>query len=336
MIASRFFILSGFLLATFVDTVVAADPATELPQFSDFKASDVAEALSGKVKTTRGPEMKGSRDLAVECLYFVPQPVEKTVDLLRRWNGTRHPELKVYLHGKISGEPSAGDFKSIASAPKNAAVRAFVSAMQGSDSKSPGLQMSQEEAKRVPRGDGSGTMTAEISNFWSNLLAGRARAFASSGLGGQPSYARGGETVSVANEVNRLLQAEPKVRQQFARILGAASFNRGGGLKPSLYWTMFDVEDQAALTLGADYAQAMGDGRWQILDLQYYSSGGHFALITFYQLWPVKDGTLVWREDRVSAPALGELRGVERLGSSSVMMKKIAKSTNYLIQDAKR
>jgi hypothetical protein len=336
MIASRFLILAGLLLASFAPTMTGADPATELPQFSDFKASDAAEALSGKVKTIRGPEMKGPRDLAVECLYFVPLPVEKTVDLLRRWNGTRHSELKVYLHGNISGQISADDFKSIASAPKNASVRAFVSAMQGSDSKSPGLQMSQEEAKRAPRGDGSGTMTAEIGSFWSNLLTERARAFASSGLAGQPPYARGGETVSVSNEVNRLLQAEPKVRQQFSRLLGAASFNRGGGLKPSLYWTMFDVEDQAALTLGAVYAQAMGDGRWQMLDLQYYSSGGHFALVTFYQLWPAKDGTLVWREDRVSAPALGELRGVERLGSSSVMMKQIAKSTNYLIQDAKR
>ena len=317
------------------DSAIGADPATEIPQFSDFKGSDVAEALSGKVKTTRGPEMQGPSDLAVECLYFVPLPVEKTVDLLRRWNGTRHSELKVYLHGSVSGQPSVNDFKSIASAPKNAAVRAFVSAMQGSDPKSPGLQMNQEEAKRAPSGDGSGTLTAEISSFWSNLLTERARAFVRSGLAGQPPYARGGETVSVSNEVNRLLQAEPRVRQQFARILGAASFNRGGGLKPSLYWTMFDVEDQAALTLGAEYAQALGDGRWQILDLQYYSSGGHFALITFYQLWPAKDGTLVWREDRVSAPALGELRGVERLGSSSVMMKKIAKSANYFIQDAK-
>lgn len=336
MIASRFVILAGLLLASFVHPMAAADPATELPQFSDFKAADVAEALSGKVKTVRGPEMKGARDLAVECLYFVPLPVDKTVDLLRRWNGTRHPELKVYLHGNISGQPSVDDFRSLSSAPKNAAVQAFVAATRALDPKNPQLQMSQEEAKRAPRGGGSGAMTAEVSSFWSRLLAERARAFASSGLAGQPPYFKNGETVRVSDEITRLLQAEPKARAQFARIIDAASLNRGGGLKPSLYWTMFDVEDQAALTLGADYARAVGDGSWQVLDLQYYSSGGHFALITLYQLWPAKDGTLVWREDRVSAPALGELHGVERLGSSSVMMKKIGKSTSRFIEDARR
>jgi hypothetical protein len=98
---------------------------------------------------------------------------------------------------------------------------------------------------------------------------------------------------------------------------------------------MFDVERQAALALGGFYAKPAGGGSWQALDLQYYASTGHYALITLYQLWPAERGTLVWRGDLVSAPALGSLRGVERLASSGVMVKRIEKTINRMKQDAR-
>ena len=79
----------------------------------------------------------------------------------------------------------------------------------------------------------------------------------------------------------------------------------------------------------------MSAGGAQTADVQYYASGGYFALVTLYQMWPVEGGTLVWRGDLIASPALGELRGMERMGSSAAMMKQIKQFVNAFLKDAK-
>ena len=75
-------------------------------------------------------------------------------------------------------------------------------------------------------------------------------------------------------------------------------------------------------------------------DLQYYASGAVYAVVTLYQIWPVKvdnqDATLVWRVDMTSAVQLGELRGVERLGSGAAMMREIQKTVKAFLRDNSR
>jgi hypothetical protein len=102
---------------------------------------------------------------------------------------------------------------------------------------------------------------------------------------------------------------------------------------------MFDGNGIAAVSLTASYGKPAGEG-WQSADLQYYASGAVYAVLTFYQLWPVKvdnqDATLVWRVDMTSAAQLGELRGVERLGSGAAMMREIQKSVKAFLHDNPR
>ena len=322
--------------ASLAATAYAADPATDLARFSGISKVDIAAVAAGKVLTGRGAARDQGRDLAVEALYFLPLPVDKSVDHLRQWNGSSYPELEVYLHGKMSGQTSAADFRKIASASGSGPVKAFVANTAKLDPQSPALHVSQEEAQRAPRGAAPAAMSPEIAAYWSELLAARARAFVSSGLSGQPPYFRNGEKVQVSGEVSRLLRSQAKWQTQFGSLLGAASLNSGGGGKFSLYWNMFDVDGQAALALGGFFAQSAAGGTAQAIDLQYYASAGHYALVTLYQLWPVEGGTLVWRGDAVSAPALGDLRGVERMASGGVMVKQIEKSINRLKQDARR
>ena len=324
------------LAAAFVATSANGDPAADLARFSGIAKPDIAAVIGGKVQTGRGATREQGRDLAVETLYFLPLPVEKSVDHLRQWNGSNYPELEVYLHGKISGQPSAADFRKIASAPASGPVKAFAANSAKLDPQKPELHVSQEEAQRAPRGATPAAMSPEIAAYWSELLAARARAFVASGLSGQPPYFRNGEKVQVSGEVSRLLRSQAKWQTQFAPLLGAASLSSRGGGKFSLYWNMFDVEGQAALALGGFFAQSAAGGTAQAIDLQYYASAGHYALVTLYQLWPVEGGTLVWRGDAVSAPALGDLRGVERMASGGVMVKQIEKSINRLKQDARR
>ena len=315
---------------------VQADPAGDLARFSGLPNPDIGAVVGGKVLTSSGKGSGQGRDLAVEALYFLPLPVEKSVEHLRRWNGTNYPELEVYLHGIVSAQPGAADFRKISSAPATGPVRALVANTVMLDPQMPQLHVSREEAQRAPRSASASAMTPEVAAFWGEILAGRARAFRSSGLSGQPPYFFNGEKVQVSAEVSRLLRSQGKWQSQFAPVLGAASLNSGGGGKFSLYWTMFDVEGQAALALGGFLAQGGAGGTSQAIDLQYYASAGHYALVTLYQLWPVKGGTLVWRGDLVSAPGLSALRGVERLASRSVMVKTISKSINRLKQDARR
>ena len=102
---------------------------------------------------------------------------------------------------------------------------------------------------------------------------------------------------------------------------------------------MFDGDGIAALSLTASYGRPAGEG-WQSADLQYYASGAVYAVVTFFQLWPVQvenqEATLVWRVDMTSAAELGELRGVERLGSGAAMMREIQKGVKAFLRDSGR
>jgi hypothetical protein len=57
-------------------------------------------------------------------------------------------------------------------------------------------------------------------------------------------------------------------------------------------------------------------------------------------MWPVtvngKTSTLVWRGDMISSASLATLRGVEKLGSESAMMKDVAKSITLFRKDSAR
>jgi hypothetical protein len=314
-------------LAVLLANNAEAGPAEELAKFSGISNPDIASVVGGKVITERGSGAQG-RDLAVEALFFVKLSPEKAADFIRGWTGTKYPELETYMHGSVS------DFKKLASAPNSGPVKVLVANTVKLDPQKPQLHVSQEEAQRAPRNASSEAMSPEVAKFWSDLLSNRARAFASSGVSGQPSYFFNGEKVQVGSEISRLLNSRGKWKSQFGDLLSSSGYQNSGG-KFSGFWTMFDVERQAALALGGFYAKPASGGSWQALDLQYYASSGHYALVTLYQFWPTEGGSLVWRGDLVSAPQLGTLRGVERLASSGVMVKRIEKTVNRMKQDAR-
>jgi hypothetical protein len=164
------------------------------------------------------------------------------------------------------------------------------------------------------------------------VLLARAQAFNAGGVARQPAYVWKGEAISAADELGRLLKAVPKVRAQFSGITSALT---GGSGKTAHYWEMFDVQGAAALSLGATFEKATAGGA-QSADVQYFASGGYFVLLTLYQMWPVEGGTLVWRGDYIASPELGELQGMERMGSGAAMMKQIKQSVAAFVKDAKQ
>jgi hypothetical protein len=302
-----------------------ADPVSDLASFSIFDKVDLAQLAKSEVKTAHGPPMKNSRFLAVQSCYVAPGSPAQQMAALRRWNPAQHRELKVFLHSDIPSNPGPANFEKLKNAPGNASVRSFVTA---TEKLSPDLQISKDEAKRFSAttgGGGGGVMPPAVAAFWTDVLTARTKSFVSGGMAAQSPYDHAGPSIRASDEVNGLLRDQGKIRQQFSGLLGATGIGRGAGSLPAeLYWELLDANDQGVVTLGASYNRGGAGGTYQSADVLYY------VALTLHQLWPVtlegKPSTLVWRGDMISSAELGSLRGVERLGSESVMMKNITKA----------
>jgi hypothetical protein len=324
-------------------TVTAArgDPVSELGSFSIFNKVDLGQLAKSDVKTAHGPPMKTARFLAVQSCYVAPGSPGQQMEALKRWDPTRHRELKVFMHTDLPSNPAPANFDRLKNAPGNSSVRSLVAATQ---KMGPELQISKEEAKKfsaAATGGGGGAMPGPVAAFWADLLSARTKAFVSGGMAAEPPYDHAGPSIRASEEVNGLLREQDKIRQQFSGLLGATGIGRGSGsLRPELYWELLDADDQGVVTLGASYNRGGAGGTYQAADVLYYASGGYYVALTLYQLWPVtvegKPSTLVWRGDMISAASLGSLHGVERLGSESVMMKNITKAVSLFRRDSSR
>ena len=319
-----------------------ADPVAELLAFSSFKTVNLEKLSAGTVQATRGPVMSFPRGLAVESCYVVRKPLQKTAEFHQQWNPARHSDLKVWIHSDLTPRAGIAEFQKLRGAPANGAVRKFVAATQKLGAGPGDLQLSKAEAKAFESTPGSdaGAMPPKVADFWSSVLSQRAQAFASGGLSRQPPYENGSEAIRVADEISRLLKGAGKMRGQFAGVLDGASLSGGkGSLAPSMYWELVGVEDDAALNLGASYAKA-GAGTWQSVEVQYFATSGYCAFVTLTQMWPVTIGgqemTLVWQGDLISSNELASLHGVERMGSSTAMMRETQKFIERFVTDANK
>src|SRR6266481_3251460 len=316
-------------------TIARADAVSELAAFSIFDKVDLPQMAKSDVQTAHGPPMGNPRFLSVQSCYVVPGSPAQQIEALRRWDPTRHRELKVFLHSDLPANPTPANFSKLQNAPDNGPVRSFVSATQ---KLGPELQISKDEAKKFSSASGGGAMPAAVAKFWSDVMAARTHSFSSGGTSAQPPYDHGGQTIRAGDEVNGLLKQQEKIRHQFSSLLGATGIGRGAGsLNPELYWELLDVDDQGVVTLGAYYNHGSAGGSYQAADMLYYASGGYYVSLTLYQMWPVnvegKASTLVWRGDMISAASLASLHGVERLGSESAMMKEISKAVTLFRRD---
>ena len=330
------------LIAFALTAAAHADPLAELQAFSSFKTVNLDKLASGTVQATRGPAMSFPRGLAVESCYVVRKPLAKTVAFHQQWSPARHSDLKVWLHTDLTPRAGIAEFQKLRSAPANSAVRAFVAATQKLGAGPGDLQLSKAEANAFESTPGSdaGAMPAKVADFWSGILSQRAQAFVSGGPSRQPAYENANGTIRVADDISRLLKESGKMRGQFSAVLDGAGLSGGkGALTPSLYWELVGVEDDAALNLGASYSKA-GPNTWQGVEAQYYATSGYCAFITLTQMWPITIGgqemTLVWQGDLISSNELASLHGVERMGSSTAMMRETQKFIGRFAADANK
>ncbi len=340
--SSRCISIAAAALSLLAAMTSRADPLAELAAFSSFKDVNLEKLAAGTVQSTRGPAMSFPRGLAVESVYVLRKPLQKAADLHMQWNPNKHPELKVFQHTDLSAHPVAAEFQKLGAAPSNSSVKSFAAATQKLGSGPTELQLSNADAKafasQSPAAAAGGALPPKVAAFWSGVLLQRTQSFLSGGAARLPAYETAGETIRPADEIARLLKDAARVRGQFSALIdGNALTGRGTAQGQAGYWEMFDVEGTAAVNLGALFTRSSRES-WQALDGQFYSSGGYYVLLTFYQLWPVKiageDCTLAWRGDLISAASLATLHGVERMGSSTAMMRETKKSIESLLKDA--
>ena len=276
------------------------DPVSELQSFSVFTNVDLAQLARGDAKAVRGAPMSTPRFQSVQTCWVSPGSPTQVANGLKNFNPLKHSDLKVILHG------NGTNFGSLNNPPGNSSAQWLVNATQ---TKAPELQLSKAEAGK----------SGSFAEFWSGVLGARA----SAGVFGGPAYDSTGKDIKPGSEINALLNEQPKLKKQFGGIIGG---------KGDQYWEMIDVENKGVLTLGASFNRGM-----QSADVIYYASGGLYAGVTLYQLWPVevegKASTLVWRGDMISSGELAGLRGVERLGSESAMIKNISRAVRAIRSD---
>jgi len=125
-----------------------------------------------------------------------------------------------------------------------------------------------------------------------------------------------------------LLRANDKVSAKFSGVLN-------GGPEP--FWELLTADEQGVLTLGASYRRSGANGTYQAADALYYASGGYYAGLTLYQMWPVdvggKPATLIWRGDFISSASIASLHGIERVASESALMRDISKANSLFRRD---
>lgn len=310
------------LIVFAISTATAADPAAEMASFSVFNNINVAELAKGEPKVAHGPSMSGHFISAQSCFVVAGVPA-RVSESLRQWNPARHSELKVMIHSDLPGSPSAANFARLSSAPDNGPVRALVSATQ---KLSPDLQISKEEEKKFAAVSGAtgGAMPAPVAAAWADVLSARARA----GKSNQPSYSHTSQNVRPSEELNVLLSANDKIGRQFSGVLGG----RG-----ELFWELLTADEMGVLTLGSSYRRSGANGTYQAADALFYASGGYYAGLTLYQMWPVEVGgrpaTLVWRGDFISSAEVASLHGIERVASESALMRDISKASSLFRRD---
>src|ERR1700747_2951742 len=91
-------------------TTADADAISELASFSIFDKVDLAQLAKSDVKTAHGSPMSNPRFLAVQSCYVTPGSPSQQNEALRRWDPTRHRELKVFLHSDLLSSSAPANF----------------------------------------------------------------------------------------------------------------------------------------------------------------------------------------------------------------------------------
>ncbi|MGD0015910.1 MAG: hypothetical protein ABSC38_00075 [Verrucomicrobiia bacterium] len=317
-------------------------PLESLKRFSSFSQVDLRRMLDGEILAERGPLMEFPNGITAETCFVVPISAEETAKQLKTWDATPHEALKVHAFQMLHNPCEPGDFQRLSFKSNQHSIRWLLERTKESTPDKSELNLSRSEARELAGCVDKNFDPTRIASCWSKLLFARAASFQRRRLAGILPYETTGETILPVMQLRAMLGEQLQVAHEFQPILQRiglfGSTNGAVAPVPCYYWTMFDADHHATISLGAFYELAVDD-HFQMVDVEYYVSGNYYTSATLYEIWPIrignKSGSLVWRDDFFAAPMLRFTKGTERLAYGAIMLQEIKKEIRYFQDDMK-
>lgn len=319
----------------------AQGPVEALKNFSDFQKIDLNRLLAGEVLTERSSLMNFPNGISGQTCFAVPLSAEETAKRLQVWDPSPHADLKVYAFHSLRTPAELADFQLLDFKSSQRPVRWLLDKTAATSAAKSELNLTRKEAQDLAACTQDRSDPQQVSTCWAKLLLDRVLRFQQNGLAGMLPYEMAGDAVSPAAQLRKLLLEQLQVPHEFSPLLkkiGLLGNETTPSLTPFYYWTLFDADHHATLSLGAVYVLATGD-RYQLADIGYYVSNDLYTSVTLYEVWPIQDGgkpaALVWRGDYFAAPLLAFTKGTERIAYGVLMLQGIKKSVRCFQDDVK-
>lgn len=312
--------------------LVGADSADDISEFSYFEKSAIQKLKPGEILSAKGDLMDFERGISSETCFLAAHSPQKVLDRIRDWDQTPYSDLGIFIQGK-PGSAEVPDFSRLNFIPSLRPVSKFMDKNRETRLNDSPIHLSQSEAKFIydQRDKIDANSTTEI---WKRILSKRLDQYKQGGLRALPAYDACKTPVRVVDDVNAIWEEQPTVAKRFNSLYQTILTNPTSG---GHYWQMINVEGTAVMVLGTIYVKPMDQGAVQVIDLQWYVSGGYYTAFTCYELYPLEmgktDATLIWRGDYTSISMKQLRKGVERLFSVNIMVQEIKKSIRFFLED---
>ncbi|HTS17912.1 MAG TPA: hypothetical protein VMP11_10095 [Verrucomicrobiae bacterium] len=317
------------------------DPVDAIKSFSDFQQIDLSRVLNGEILSQRGSLMNFPNGISAQTCYAMAVSAEEAAKQLQLWDPSPHPELKVFAFHGLHTPCQPADFQLLDFRSNQSPIRWLLDKTIATSPGRSELNLTREETRKLAHCVPKPAELQKVSECWVSLLMARASAFQQKGLDGTMPYEVGGETVSPADQLRKMLLEQIAISHEFLPILkgiGLLGRESTPSLTPFYYWTMFDADWHATISLGAVYLVTVGD-HFQLADLEYYVNANYYTSATLYEVWPVQDqgkpAALVWRGDFFAAPTLRFTKGTERIAYGALMLQDIKKEIHCMQETAK-
>jgi hypothetical protein len=331
-----------FTMAAFAAVnLPAQEPVGAITNFSDFQHIDIGRLLAGEVLAERGSLMNFPNGISCQTCFAVPLTAEETARRLQTWDPSPHADLKVHAYHSLSSPCELTDFQALDFQSSQHSIRWLADKTAATTAGKSELNLTRDEAKHLASCAQNRSDRQKLAGCWAKLLCDRAKLFQQRGWDGTPPYEMLSESVAPASQVHRLLLEQLAVAHEFTPLLkkvGLLGNEPVPALTPTYYWTLFDADHHATISLGAIYDLAVGE-RHQLADLEYYVSNGYYTSATLYEVWPIQSGdrpaSLVWRGDFFAAPILAFTKGTERIAYGALMLQDVKSGIHFFLEDVK-
>ena len=305
-------------------------PLEELQSASQLGALDLPKLKRGEIVSARGALGRFVRGVHTESCYFVRAPVAGVADALLHSDPTRHPELEVSEFREYRWPAGADVFAPLSLSAARREDRWLIDrTWELANASAPGeLHLASNEIASLRSelaaqpAKSPEQRAARATELWRKILHARSVAIEAGGLGAIPTYGNGDLRLAAKPEFQELAKSAPGVAARFAPLTASKPFDTTGAAPDETvgYWEAAQVRGHTGLHNGLLCARK--DARsWQIIDLSYYTSDTYFMSMTWFELWPLDDGTLVWQIDFVSAPFHRLTNRIERTFAGTTLLK---------------